>query len=429
MPKITKRFLDSLTPCSTKTFYWDDSLKGFGVCVTPASRRSPAGRKSYVLQFRVRGSIRSRRTVIGPVSVLTPYEARDRALEALATAASGADPVPSQVQKVALESEIFTLRVFATRYMTEHAKRTKKVSSCALDQDYLDRLILPVLGEYPLEKIAREDVAKLHQEIGSRTPYQANRVLALLSVMFTKAAEWGLLPLNHQKPTSTVTCFREHKRRRFLSTEELGRLGSVLHELETATTDWKHSRNIADRLDSIALIRLFVFTGCRKTELTKLRWDEVDRSQRVLRLIDSKTGPKNVELPSPALQILDGVAGRHNAADSPYVFPGRNPMVPRGEARKLWDLVRKKSKFDNVCLHDLRRTYASLAANSNVPPAVLQGLLGHAKYETTQGYVQLFDRTKATSAERVANLAAALLEGKPDADVVEESEEVGESSR
>jgi integrase len=84
----------------------------------------------------------------------------------------------------------------------------------------------------------------------------------------------------------------------------------------------------------------------------------------------------------------------------------------------VWDLARKRAGIEDVHLHDLRRTYASLAANVNVPPAVLQGLLGHAKYETTEGYVQLFDRTKAASAERVASLAAALLEGRPDADVI-----------
>ncbi len=393
MPKITKRFVDSLKAGAKKTLHWDDTLKGFGVCVFPESGRNPEGRKSYVVQYRIRGSRRSHRMTLGSTSLLSPQQARDRALSILGQAAAGHDPAPRCEDEAESEPELSTLRSFAAHYIREHAQRRKK-KSWVQDQDYLDRLILPALGDRLLKEIGREEIARLHERIGARTPYQANRVLALLSVMFSKAVQWKLLPAGHEKPTAYITLFPERKRRRFLSIEELRRLGRLLEELEAEAGDWKNPRRIADRLDSVALIRLSSFTGCRKSELTKLSKDQIDRERNVLRLMDSKTGPKIVELPSPALAILDRLAARGDNAGSAYVFPARNPARPRGEPRRVWDLARKQAGIEDVHLHDLRRTYASLAANVNVPPAVLQGLLGHAKYETTEGYVQLFERTK-----------------------------------
>jgi integrase len=355
MPKIAKRFVDSLQAGASKTFHWDDALKGFGVCVSPESRRNPNGRKSYVVQYRIRGSRHSHRMTLGSTSLLSPHQARDRALKVLGQAAAGEDPAPRREDEPESEPEVPTLRSFAARYMREHAKRRKKKRSWVQDQYYLDRLILPALGDQPLEEIAREKVAVLHEKIGARTPYQANRVLALLSVMFSKAIEWKLLPAGHEKPTAYITPFRERKRRRFLSIEELTRLGRVLEELESETGDWKNPLNIADRLDSIALIRLSIFTGCRKSELTKLCKNEIDRERNVLRLMDSKTGPKIVELPSPAMRILDTVSARHDKTASPYVFPGRDPSKPRGEPRRLWNLTRERAEIEDIRLHDLRR--------------------------------------------------------------------------
>ena len=92
------------------------------------------------------------------------------------------------------------------------------------------------------------------------------------------------------------------------------------------------------------------------------------------------------------------------------MFPSRDPSKPRGEPRRLWNEARERAKIPDVTLHDIRRTYASIATSVNVPPAVLQGLLGHTKYETTQGYVQLFDRNKAGAAENVATALAELLD-------------------
>jgi integrase len=417
MPKITKRFVDTLEPGPRKAFYWDDTLKGLGVCVTAASPRYPLGRRTYVVQYRVRGSGRSRRLTLGATNVLSAYQARERAFRALAEAATGNDPSPPREDDGEPEPEVPTLRSFAAHYLREHAQRAKK--SWAADQDYLDRLILPALGDRLLEEIAREDVERIHQKVGACTPVQANRVLALVSVIFSKAVEWKVLSAGHENPTVHVTPFPEQKRRRFLSIEELMRLGKVLEQLEAETGKWKGPRNIADRLDSVALIRLSILTACRKSELTKLRKDEIDREWNVLRLTESKTGPKVVELPSPALAVLDRVEERSDNKGSLYVFPGRDPSKPRGEPRRLWDHARKRAGIEDVHLHDLRRTYASLAANVNVPPPVLQGLLGHTKYETTEVYVQLFDRKRATSAQRVASLAEAVLEGRPDAEVIE----------
>jgi integrase len=117
----------------------------------------------------------------------------------------------------------------------------------------------------------------------------------------------------------------------------------------------------------------------------KLKRNEIDRERNVLRLMDSKTGPKIVELPSLALAILDRLDARGDNTGSACVFPARDLARPPGEPRRVWNLARKRAGIEDVQLHDFRRTYASLAANLNIPPAILQGLLGHTKYETTEG--------------------------------------------
>ena len=104
--------------------------------------------------------------------------------------------------------------------------------------------------------------------------------------------------------------------------------------------------------------------------------------------------------------------------ESEWIFPGRDSSVHRSEPRRIWHLVRERAGVPDVTIHDIRRTYASLAANANTPPKALQSLLGHARYSTTEKYVQLFDETESRSARRVASLAAAALSGASDADVV-----------
>ena len=176
--------------------------------------------------------------------------------------------------------------------------------------------------------------------------------------------------------------------------------------------EWGNQNFSRDRRDAIAIIRLIFFTGCRKMEIVSLRKSYIDREWKKLRLPDSKGGPKDIALSSHALVVLDAVEARGDNAGSEWVFPGRDGSVHRSEPRRIWQLIRERAGIPDVTIHDIRRTYASMAANSNTPPSILQGLLGHARFSTTEKYVQPFDRARDQSAERISSLTvrAALLE-------------------
>src|SRR5512132_2455942 len=137
------------------------------------------------------------------------------------------------------------------------------------------------LGNRKVADVTRADIGKLHHSL-RETPHQANRVLALVSKMMNLAEKWGLRP-DGSNPCRHVEKYKEAKRERFLSAEELTRLGDVLAEAERTTME---SPSV------IAAVRLLVLTGCRLSEVLTLRWAFVDFAGACLRLPDSKTGAK-----------------------------------------------------------------------------------------------------------------------------------------
>ena len=142
--------------------------------------------------------------------------------------------------------------------------------------------ILPALGRRKLNDVSRADVAGLYEELHA-TPYEANRLLALLSKMFNLAEDWGLRP-DGSNPCRRVRKFGERKRQRFLGRDELARLGAVIADEKQHHT---HAPSV------FAAIKLLLFTGCRLSEILTLRWAEVDLEHSCLRLANSKTGQRS----------------------------------------------------------------------------------------------------------------------------------------
>jgi integrase len=418
MPRLTQGQVDKieLDP-ERRITVWDDVLKGFGVRVTPN------GRKSFVVCYRPQATRKFTWFTLGRPPILSAAEARRRAGAALALVAAGGDPADAKSSRLAVDSaaarhhdRCMTLAEFAPLYMRDHARKEKKPRSAKEDQANLDRFLIPAFGERPLEQITTVEIATLHAKIGDTTPVQANRVLALISVLFSKAVKWKVLPADYENPASEVQPYTERARKRFLNVDELGRVGAALDAVECeadAPPKWGNQNFSRDRRDAIAIIRLIFFAGCRKMEIVSLKKTYIDREFGKLRLPDSKGGPKDIALSSHALAVLDAVEVRGSNAGSEWVFPGRDASVHRSEPRRIWQEIRERAGVSDVTLHDIRRTYASLAANANTPPSVLQGLLGHARFSTTEKYVQPFDRSRDLSAERVSALTAEALARHP----------------
>ena len=174
--------------------------------------------------------------------------------------------------------------------------------------------ILPALGTKALKDVGPEDVTALHHELRDR-PAAANQAVWVLSKMFALAENWGMVPPG-RRPTRHVRQYRETSRERFLTPEEYRRLGTTLKRLEAEGSMIP---------SAIAAIRLLILTGCRSDEILTLKWDDVDRTARVLRLRVTKTGPRTVWLNAAARAIID----RQLRTDSDYVFPSpRNRSKP-----------------------------------------------------------------------------------------------------
>ena len=199
-----------------------------------------------------------------------------------------------------------TMDELCSRFLKEHSGVRNKFGTHYNYERLIIRFVLPSLGARKVCEIVREDIVKLHHRLRD-TPYQANRLLGLLSKMMNMAEKWGYRS-DGTNPTLHVEKYRESKRERYMTAEELGRLSTVLNEAdETATEEPAVT----------AAIRLLIATGCRLSEILTLEWDWVDLAQRRLNLPESKTGAKTIHLNGLAIEILSGI---ERLSNNPYVL-------------------------------------------------------------------------------------------------------------
>jgi len=188
-----------------------------------------------------------------------------------------------------------------------------------------------------------------------------------------------------------VEKFREHKRERYLTTEELSRLSATLTSLDETRTELP---------SVIAAIRLLIATGCRMSEILTLRWDFVNFERRRFELPDSKTGAKRLPLNGLALEILSRI---ERGPDNPYVIVGAKDGEHLVNLEKPWRRIRKLAGLKDVRIHDLRHTFASLAAGLGEGLPMIGKLLGHTQAQTTHRYAHLADDPVVAASDRIGS--------------------------
>ena len=400
--RITKRMIDAIKPSDRDVFLWDSTLPGFGVRVKPATNKRPNGTRTFVIQYRnVFG--RSRRLALGQYGKITVDDARKLAQAAFAEIADKGDP--AEERKITRAKPTF--EAFAETFMTEYSERRKKPRSVASDRRYIDKTLIPMLGTKRVAEISGHDVKQITQSRAA-TPIAANRVLALLSTMmaWAETEDGGRLRPQKSNPVTGTRKFKETKRERLLSPAELVRLSDALTEAENQKTAMP---------SIIDLIRLLIFTGARKGEIRDLKWGWVDLDAGLLRLPDSKTGAKDVQLNAPAREILAGIT---RGGDDDPVFVGPTGGSPRRALEWAWERVRDSANLEDVRIHDLRHSYGSWSAMAGTPQVLIAGLLGHKKLATTEQYMHAADDPLAGAAEQVGAKIAAMMRGET-AEVIE----------
>lgn len=379
--KLTKTIIAAAELRARDYFIWDTEVRNLGV------RIAPSGRKMFVYQYRF--NRRSGRLTLGPTEVLSVTIARDLAREGAVKISRGVDP---GAERDAKRNEI-TVAELAERFDATHVTFHVKNSTAREYRHSVKTYILPALGTKKVAGVTRAHVADLHHKMREK-PTQANRTIEIVSKMFNLAEEWGLRAPS-TNPRRGIKKYPETKRERFLSEAELQRVGEVLAEMEAERIEMR---------SAIAAARLLMLTGCRLGEIMTLQWRYVDLKAGVLRLPDSKTGKKLVQLGEPALDVLRSIK---RIETNPWVLRGRIEGGALTDLQPFWQRVRARAGLKDVRIHDLRHTFASFAAASGMSLHMIGKLLGHSSTQTTRRYAHLAEGTVKIAANDVASTIAA----------------------
>ena len=408
--RITKRVVDGLGVTAGDYVAWDSELPGFGV------RVRESGRKSYIVIYRA-GSGRKaplRKLTIGATSKLTPDEARALAKRTLGKVANGSDPAASKAE----ERKTLTVVELADLFLCDHVEAKRKAGTAGHYRDILKRIVKPAIGTAKADKVSYAEIARLHLK-WKRTPYQANRILAIVASMYAFAGKRKLVPVG-MNPARGIEKYAEEGRERFLSTEELERLGAAIRQAEIEGIEWavddtkptsKHIPRTGRRTiigpHAAGALRLLLFTGCRLREILHLKWEQVDFERGLLFLAESKTGKKTIVLNAPALAVL---AGMPRIGD--FVIAGEAADRPRADLKRPWAMVTRQAKLEGLRLHDIRHSFASFGAGGGMGLPIVGKLLGHANATTTARYAHLdADPLRRASNAIGSTIAAAMGDG------------------
>jgi len=411
--KLTKARVDALKASGVPVYLWDEELKGFGL------RCTPSGVKAYIVQYRVgeggRSAPKQRITIGKHGSPWTADTARSEAKRLLGFVAHGGDPAAKRqaARKAETISELIDL------YLAEGCAH-KKPRTIAADRGRFEHHIRPVLGRRKVADITRADIERLMTDViagrtvkpieGPRRPGSvpsggkgvAAQVVTLMSTVIAFAVKRGFRPDN---PAHGIDKPKIRKMERFLTSEEIIRLGAALAAEENATGNPFPA----------AAIRLLLLTGARRSEIVGLRWAWVDFERAALFLPDSKSGAKTIHLSAPAAALL---AGLPRLDGNPFVFPGARAEQVTSGIDKVWFRVRAAAGLEGVRLHDLRHSAASIAAARGASLLLIGKVLGHRQATTTERYSHLAaDPVKATAELIGTHVAGALgLRGKEEVD-------------
>lgn len=402
--KLLKSFVDSVPLIAAgQVIYRDSELKGFGLRVGKTG-------KVYIAESKVNGRVV--RISIGKHGVFTPEQARLRAREILLMMAKGINPLDAKKES---RARGVTLEQALTDYLS--ARKTLKPRTVADYQSSINCYMADWKNK-PLSEITKDMVAKRHTKIGERSKAQANLTMRYLRAIFNFAAAQyenskgePLIPDNPVKRLSqTRAWYRIERRQSVIKTHELAAWYAAVMNIKNDAT----GRNRETIRDYLLLVQ---FTGLRKEEAACLAWANVDLRAKTLTVKDTKN---HLDHTLPLSDFLfDMLQRRKIEAVNEYVFPGANGVGRIVEQRKQMVKVTEESGVQFI-IHDLRRTFITIAESLDISSYALKRLLNHKmNNDITAGYIiNDVERLRAPM-QKITDHLLKCMGVKPSADIVD----------
>ncbi len=346
--------------------YYDDTLKGFGLRITSG------GTKAFFVEKGIQGKLR--RITLGHYPALTVEMARKEAQKVLGKIATGIDPIS--------EKEESRVKAISLNEVFEEYKTTRKSLKKKTLYDYA-RVMNVAFGDWQTKSlltIDREEVEKRHKGLaekhGEDYANLAMRVLrALFNFSIVKYRDAQKKPLISENPVHILTLthawFPSQPRKTYIKRHQLEAWFPSILGLENSI--------IRDYL------LLILFTGLRRNEAAQLTWDQIDLIEKILTIPDPKNRHPHVLPLSDFLYTL--LLNRKQMSNSPYVFPGEGQGGFLTEPRKQMDKVIQETNI-KFTVHDLRRTFITIAESLEISAYALKRLLNHkSKGDITMDYI------------------------------------------
>ncbi len=363
MSHLTKKIVDAAkyegdASRKQRCVVWDDDPRGFGV------RISPAGKKTWILLYRSPNSNKQRFITLADYPTVSLANARKMATNELSKIFGGADPADDRRNQ---RRDSLTINELCDVYLEDYAKRRKK--TWKNDEYRIKRVLKAKWGKKKVSSISRSDVSKLHAEYGATSLYEANRILNLISTIFRFAIQNGYVPDGAVNPAANISKFREQPRKRWLENDD-------------EMTRFLDAVNAEENIYYRTFFLVILMTGFRRSELTNLKWSDVDLKDGIAKLATTKSGDPQIRQLSPAVCNL--LSELPKLEGNPYLFPGRKPGQPLGDLKNPWARIVERAKLDNFHVHDLRRSFVSMLANAGTPLLVASRLAGHSSTQVTE---------------------------------------------
>ena len=402
--KLTKSFVDSV-PLATsgQTFYRDSELKGFALRVGTTS-------KVYVAESKVKRKVV--RVSIGKHGVYTSEQARLQAREILLMMTKGINPNVAEKEELARG---ITLDQVLADFL--EARKTLKATTI-YDYKRTLKCYLPDWKNRPMLEITKDMVAKRHTLVGQRSKAQANLVMRYLRALFNFAAGQyedskgePIIPNNPvQRLSQTRAWYRIERRQTVIKAHALASWYAAVMNIKNQP----HAKNAETIRDYLLLV---LFTGLRKEEAARMTWANVDFIAKTLTVVDTKNHQDHT-LPLTDF-LLDLLQRRKSEAVNEYVFPGANGVGRIVEQRKQMDKVTEESGV-KFTIHDLRRTFITVAESLDIPAYALKSLLNHKmSNDVTAGYIIINPERLRAPMQKVTDYLLKCMGAKPSADIVE----------